>query len=341
MKRSLFRVIIITMTGLLLMPGLMNAQSEQTTAANPPVAQPLVREGDFAVKLVEALKLGTAASETEAESMLGSVGIAPRNGWIADYPVTPDIIGELQKAVSDAADSKRLSMEKDEALKGFQDITTEANLSVTPYAQGGTVENPEGYKNYPDPTVINNYYYNEGPPVVTYYSPPPNYYYLYSWIPYPFWWRGFWFSGFYCLVDFHRVAIINRRVEVISNHFVDHRTNGVFRIDPLRRFNGRTFAGIGLPPGRRGFVSPRVQGGSRRIFSGSRERAIFRPGTDPGRRYMSPSGGGRTYAPPSGRGRTIVPPSGVSRPTSPPAGGGRTVSPPSGERGSIERGQRR
>jgi hypothetical protein len=54
MKESLFSVIIITISGLLLMPGLIKAQPGQTTAPNPPVAQPLVREGDFAVRLVEA-----------------------------------------------------------------------------------------------------------------------------------------------------------------------------------------------------------------------------------------------------------------------------------------------
>lgn len=87
--------------------------------------------------------------------MLDSVGIAPRNGWIADYLVTPDIIGELRKAVSDAADSKRLSMKKDEALKEFQVVTSEFNMSVTPYALGQTAENSESYENYPGPAVIN------------------------------------------------------------------------------------------------------------------------------------------------------------------------------------------
>ncbi|MBI5100452.1 MAG: hypothetical protein HZB33_01255, partial [Nitrospirae bacterium] len=62
----------------------------------PPVSAPLIREGAFALKLAEALGLGHPESEVEAESMLGAAGVAPRNGWIADYPVTPDIIGELR-----------------------------------------------------------------------------------------------------------------------------------------------------------------------------------------------------------------------------------------------------
>ncbi len=342
MKTLLFRVVILLASCLILVPGLSFAQSG-TPAANPPIAQPLVREGDFAVKLADALKLGAVSNETEGESMLGSVGIAPRNGWIADYPVTPDIIGELQKAVSDAADAQSLSMTRDEALKEFQNVTAGFNMSVTPYAPGETAETPEGYENYPNPTEINNYYYNEGPPVVSYYPPPPDYYYLYAWVPYPFWWYGFWFPGFFCLVDFHRVVIIHNRVEVISNHFVDTRTNRVFRIDPVRRFHGRTFAGIGIPAGRKGLVSPGVQGGSPRIFSGSRERAISRSGASSGRSTSPSSRGGGTFVPHSGgAGRTMTPPSGGrGRPTGLPAGGDRTVSPPSRGGGSVERGQGR
>jgi hypothetical protein len=51
----------------------------------PPVAQTVVREGDFAVSLAEALGVGNARSEAEAESDLAALGIMPPNGWIADY----------------------------------------------------------------------------------------------------------------------------------------------------------------------------------------------------------------------------------------------------------------
>ena len=70
MESSLFRIVVLIISGLLLMPCPAIAQLEQTTAGNPPLEQPLVREGDLAVKLVEALKLGTPESETEA---LGNV----------------------------------------------------------------------------------------------------------------------------------------------------------------------------------------------------------------------------------------------------------------------------
>lgn len=44
----------------------------------PPIEQSLVREGFFAIKLAEALKVGPVKSEGEAESMLASVGIGPQ-----------------------------------------------------------------------------------------------------------------------------------------------------------------------------------------------------------------------------------------------------------------------
>ncbi len=44
----------------------------------PPIEQSLVREGFFAIKLAETLKVGPVKSEAETESMLASVGIAPQ-----------------------------------------------------------------------------------------------------------------------------------------------------------------------------------------------------------------------------------------------------------------------
>ena len=94
---------LLMMLSFVLMQSAVFAQSNEPVTKASPVAQPLVREGDLAIKLVEVLKLGKAKDEVQAETMLGAVGVAPKNGWIADYPVTPDVIGELQKAVSVAA----------------------------------------------------------------------------------------------------------------------------------------------------------------------------------------------------------------------------------------------
>jgi hypothetical protein len=98
MKKTLITTISMIF---LLMPAMVYAQSEQPASnAPPPVSQQLVAEGDFALKLVTALNLGTPNNEAQAEDILTSVGIAPKNGWIADYPMTPIIIGELQNAVA-------------------------------------------------------------------------------------------------------------------------------------------------------------------------------------------------------------------------------------------------
>ncbi len=366
MKGSLYMKIMTVVIGLLLIP--VMAQSQQAAAKAPPVQQPLIREGDFAVKLVGALDLGTTSDEAEAESILGSVGISPRNGWIADYPVTPDILGEIRGSIDDAADSGKIKMGKDEAVKAFENAKADLDLGVRSYTEGEPHEvNPSA--GYPDNTVINNYYYDQGPPIVTYYAPPPDYYYLYEWVPYPFWWSDFWFPGFFILNDFHRVIHFHHRAEFVSNHFNDFGRHRVFRIDPADRFHGRTFGGIGAPRGGH-FLSPGVRNGARSIFNRNRMgppsggRTFRAPSggrtfraPSGGRTFRAPSGGrtfrapsgGRTFRAPSG-GRTFRAPSG-GRTFNAPSGGGRTFSPPSGGRpsgtpsggrmGSMGGGQRR
>ena len=278
---------IVSLFLLFLMPAVIHAQEEQAGQASPPIAQQLVREGDFAIKLQSSLGLGSTQDEVTAESRLGEVGIVPRNGWIADYPVTPDIISELQKSVSDAAIAQRLPVGRDEALKRFDNATAVLKLSIRPYA--ANQPRPSGPEQYADQTVINNYYSNQGPPVVTYYAPPPDYYYLYSWVPCPFWWADFWFAGFFILHDFHRIVYVNHRAVFITNHFNDMRDHRVFRVDAISRFNGRSFAGIGAPHERTAagigashsgnFISTGVPGSERTIFNGTRTRMMSRVGS--------------------------------------------------------------
>jgi hypothetical protein len=226
MKRVFIAMITLA---LLLLPLAVYAQSDQGSEKTPPVSQALVPEGDFALKLAPSLGLGTPSSEAQAEDMLTSVGIAPKNGWIADYPITPIVIGELQNAVTGAADAHKLPMGKDDALKAFQNLTVEFGLAVVPGGSGQYAESQP----QPDSTVINDYYYEEGPPVVTYYPPPWDYYYLYDWVPYPFWYGGFFFTGFFSLRDFHRFVIVGHHHHLISNHFIDPVTHGVTRVDPV------------------------------------------------------------------------------------------------------------
>jgi hypothetical protein len=330
MKRSLYMKIMAAAVGLLLMPVMTYGQSEQAPTEAPPIEQPLVREGDFAVDLVNALDLSSTSDETEAESILGSAGIAPRNGWIADYPVTPDILSEIRNSIDGAADSGKIKMGKDDAVKAFENVKADLTLDVRSYTEGKPHEvNPSA--EYPGTSAINNYYYDEGPPIVTYYAPPPDYYYLYEWVPYPFWWYDFWFPGFFVLNDFHRVIHFHHRTAFISNHFNDFRDHRVFRIDPAHRFHGRTFAGIGAP--RKGrFISSGVRNGSRTVFNRNRispptGRRTFRAPLR-GRSLGSPSGG-RTFRKPSG-GRSFSTPSGGRTFRTP--SGGRSFSTPSGGR---------
>jgi hypothetical protein len=338
---------------IILVPAMIHAQTEQSDPGLPPISQPMVREGDFAVRLHAALGLGSVEDEAEAESALGNLGIIPRNGWIADYPVTPDILGELQKAVGDAADAGKIGMNRGEALKRLDSVSTEESLAIVPHASSAThdeVSDESVASDYPNPTVVNNYYQSEGPPVVTYYAPPPDYYYLYGWIPYPFWWAGFWFPGYFILNDFHRPVHIHNRVFFVSNHFNDVRRHRVFRVDPVARFNGRTFAGIGVSD-RRGFISTGVPRSQRAIFNAPRAQAA------PGMRSMSgmrpsfrstgsPGGsvapairsGARPSSAPSrsGAARTFSAPSrgggagSFSAPSRGGGGGGRSFSVPSG-----------
>ena len=245
-------------------------QAEWTTENPPPVAPTLVREGDFAISLVSALDMGTTENETEAETLLASAGIAPKNGWISDYPVTPDILGELGDTVAAAADSYRLSMDKIEALEVLDSVSADLGLDVLSREDGETP--PSTSSQYTGPTVINNYYYREGPPVVTYYPPPADYLYLYAWVPYPFWCNSFYFSGFFILHDFHKVVGIGNRTVVVSNHFFHRHHRRFYKIDPAKRRGGRSFRGVAKSSQSKRLATAEVQRGALSILQRSHER---------------------------------------------------------------------
>lgn len=271
MKKLIIIAISVT---LLLMPSFVFSQTEQMTTGAPSIAQPLVREGDFAIKLVEALKIGEAKNEAEAENMLSSSGITPKNGWIADYPVTPDIIGELQSAIGSAADAGKLPMQKDEALQAFQGLAASLDLPIVADTSGSYTEREprKDYGRYSDPTIINNYYYNEGPPVVTYYPPPWDYHYLYSWVPSPFWCHGFFFHGFFALRHFHRPVFVHKKVVVITNRVIDPVTKKIFIVDPVKR-SGGNISRVEVDRTRTsGFNSGDARRGAASILERSRER---------------------------------------------------------------------
>jgi hypothetical protein len=238
--------IIMVLASISLMPGIPFAQAVSSTVGVPPVNQALVPEGFFAMKLSEALNLGSK-TEAEAEATLASLGIVPKNGWIADYPVTPDVLIELQGALGAAADSRKISMNKDEATKAVQGVAAELGLPpVAAEGQGSQTASPGDYGEYSDPSEVNNYYDNEGPPVVTYYPPPSDYDYLYAWVPSPFWCAGFFFPGFFVLNDFDIVVVVDRDHDGhhhhhVTNHILDPKTHRVATINPATRTIGGNF----------------------------------------------------------------------------------------------------
>jgi hypothetical protein len=215
------------------------------TKQDPPVAQPLVREGDFALKLAAKLDLGLPTDEAVAEEMLAKVGVVPVNGWLSDYPVTPEIVGQLQDAIAKAAADGKLPMKTDEATRGLYSLTAEMNLPTPAGPGSASSAGPAGSTSPPEPStnpaVINNYYYDEGPPVITYYPPPYDYYYLYGWVPYPVFWFGFWFPGFYICHNFTTVVVshpfhgdVGRR-HIVTNRVIDPVTRQVAVVEPTTR----------------------------------------------------------------------------------------------------------
>ncbi len=302
-------VMAIIAISLVLLPVMAIAQSDQTAATAPQLSQPLVREGTLATELAGALKVGTPANEADAESALTAVGIAPKNGWIADYPVTPDIAGELQTAISDAASAGRIPLRKDDASKAFQDVMTSYNLYVTP-GISNPAANVASAPDYPDTQATEDYYYDEGPPVVTYYTPPPDYAYLYSWVPYPFWWWDFWFPGFFVLVDFdghhhghhhdghhdgHRDGHGDR--DFVSNHFRDPATGRTSRIDPAHRAQGGTFTERVNAGGNAGWTSPTARSSAQAIAN----RGAFAPARSSGVSASRPFSGSTASVSTAGR----------------------------------------
>jgi hypothetical protein len=341
MKTNPFKYIFLAVFSamLLIIPSLAPAATEQRSTGPPPIEQQLVREGDFAVKLVFALGVGVARDEAEAESRLAEIGIMPKSGWIADYPVTPDISDEVRNSVIAAADSGKLSMSRDKAMQVFDDTLAEVGLPLAPYTgDSDYVSAAAPVENYQDPTVINNYYYTEGPPVVTYYAPPPAYDYLYSWVPYPFWTAGFLFTGFFVLNDFHRPVFLHHHHHkhhgsvFVSNHFRDGRTHKFFRIDHRSRVRGDSFV-VRRGHDSRAFVTGDVRGRDSNFSDRNRTRSF-----NDGRTISPRSTGNREFNRSSGSsGRDTRQNFDRTRSFTPTSQGVRSFSSPSGNSGSGSR----
>ena len=248
------RLFIMILTSVLFLLAPLRAFADSA----PPVGQTVIREGDYAVELAQALGLGTMQDSADAENALAAYGIAPASGWISNFPVTPDIVAQIALSV-DKAD---LPIGRDSADKALVALNQQMGLAVTPASEdtaGPTYSEPT--------TVVNNYYYDEGPPVITYYAPPPDYAYLYSWDPFPFWCGGFYFPGYYVLTDFDFVFMdrgdfrFHDRDEfrymrehhhfrgdvVVTNHVTDPVTRKAVVVDPVskRPFTHTAFRPVG------------------------------------------------------------------------------------------------
>jgi hypothetical protein len=293
--KSLLVISLLTIMAFLLLPAMTFAQTYQATGTGPQIAQPLVREGTLAVTLAGVLELGQTTSEVDAESLLSAAGIAPRNGWVADYPVTPDIAAELRSAVNEAAAAGSLSMGTDAALEAYDGVMTRYNLSVRADTSG-EAEGAQSAPSYPDTAVENNYYYDYGPPVVTYYAPPVDYAYLYSWVPYPFWWWNIWFPGFFVLADFDVPIFVGGHACFVTNHFFDRDHHRFERINAFDRFHSSRFVN------RRAVFGPSaVSGGAATAFRHNRSAWTNRGfGTRVNTGTAPRSGNSRTMHSPSG-----------------------------------------
>ncbi|MFZ2447011.1 MAG: hypothetical protein WAW37_11690, partial [Syntrophobacteraceae bacterium] len=222
MKRLLA---ILTAVGLLLIPWSANVHAAPSSSS-PPIGQPLVREGDFAVELANSFGLATKADEAAAESALSSLGIIPRNGWIADYPITPDILAEIQDSAQQAAGSGQLGMSGDQAVARVKSVSAALGLPIVVAAgeSGGLDRVPPREDYYGESADLQGYYYDTGPPVVTYYPPPLDYGDMYSYVPSPFWWDGIGFGGFFVLNDFNVVVVDkhhrhhHKGLKTVTNH---------------------------------------------------------------------------------------------------------------------------
>ncbi|HEY5138328.1 MAG TPA: hypothetical protein VIJ25_03280, partial [Methylococcales bacterium] len=128
------------------------------TGNNPTsVEQTLVPESVFAMQLAEALKLAPVADEAKAEELLSGLGIEPKNGWIAEYPVTPEVLGDIEKRISMASEQGKITLSKDQALKLFGDVKAKLGFDVKP----GTSP-PAGLIKKPGNTKVYTYIDNKG-----------------------------------------------------------------------------------------------------------------------------------------------------------------------------------
>jgi len=253
MKRML---VILVAAGLVPAAYTASVNAQSSSSKPPPIEQPLVSEGEFAVEKATALKLNSPHDEAAAESSLAGINIAPRNGWISNYPMTPDIIAEVRESTARSASAGSLNISEADAAGIVDSVSTALNLPIkaadekynyeSSYSstasssseyQSSSAAAPAKVSEYEEPSVVEvpeeEYYDGYGPPIVTYYPPPWAYAYLYDWVPWPFWWGGLGFGGFFILGDFDR----NDHHHRFTNH-VTNANGTVSRVNAVTRSTG-------------------------------------------------------------------------------------------------------
>ncbi len=262
------------------------SQSPQTQQS-PPVAQPLVREGDFAMKLALDLNLGNPSDEAAAEDLLSSAGIRPANGWISDYPITPEIIAQLNDSLMYAASEGTLPVSYEEAQQTVSDLVQELNLPIP--AEGGT----QTGRTPATTAAVSDYFAAYGPPVVTYYAPPVAYAYMYDWVPFPVFWFGIAFPGFFICHHFTTTVVVSpffgshhHGRAIVTNRFVNPVTHTAFFVDHHGFADHHGFRNTG----------PAL--GSHRTFQSGTGRTFTMPGRTFGSMGRSPVFGSRTFSGP-------------------------------------------
>lgn len=290
-------LVIFLAASLTLAPYTASVSAMVSSSDRPPIEQPIVREGEFAVELATALNLTSSRDEAAAENSLAAVNIAPRNGWISDYPMTPDIIAEVRDSAARAASAGSLNMSEADAGQTVDKVSTALDLPIKMSAERYSYDSssssrseyesapalppppPEGSE-YGEPPEAEEYYDEYGPPIVTYYPPPWDYYYLYDWVPWPFWWGGFGFGGFFILGDFdmhhhhhHDGDPNNRNTNTRVTNHVQNANGTVSRINAVTRAAGAgtgtssTPAGTGKSTQGSRFSSANAQAGARSIMN--------------------------------------------------------------------------
>ncbi len=210
-------LIIVLMAGMLLLPAAAMAQNEPLAyEAEQTIAPSLARQGDFALRLAQSLALPNAEDEGGAIRALDALGVHAVDGWMADYPMTPQIVSELRDAVIATAAVGQLNMGVDAALHAYVELVAEFGLPLPAdpapgYAGVGAPAT--AYIPYCDGTALNYYYDSFGTPVYTYCPPPPAYLYLYSWVPCGFQWQGQVFTGFFIQRHIDRIPRHARHVD--------------------------------------------------------------------------------------------------------------------------------